>query len=97
MVTAGCPSDLSDEEWALIKLHMPAGKGGGKPKTTDLRQIVCLNPKNHPLWSLPTVTRGSFEFFPDPPATTAASYKIARGAGYSPTLFRFPVTVFPLP
>ena len=40
MVTAGYPSDLSDEEWALIKPHMPAAKGGGRPRTTDVRQVV---------------------------------------------------------
>ncbi len=63
MVTAGYPSDLSDEEWALIKPHMPAAKGGGRQRTTDLRQVVdailnllrtgCqwrLLPKDFPPW-----------------------------------------------
>ena len=37
---AGYPSDLSDREWSLIAPHLPAAKAGGRPRTTDLRQVV---------------------------------------------------------
>ena len=34
------PSDLSDREWALIAPMLPAAKPGGRPRTTDLRDVV---------------------------------------------------------
>lgn len=40
MVTAGYPSDLSDEEWTLVAPHMPTAKAGGRPRSTDLRRVV---------------------------------------------------------
>ena len=40
MAKARYPSDLSDKEWALIEPHLPAAKSGGRPGTTDLRQVV---------------------------------------------------------
>ena len=40
MAKAGYPSDLSDKEWALIEPHLLAAKSGGRPRTTDLRQVV---------------------------------------------------------
>src|ERR1700690_2177209 len=34
------PSDLTDKQWALIAHHIPAAKTGGRPRTTDPREIV---------------------------------------------------------
>jgi putative transposase len=34
------PSDLTDREWALIAPMLPAAKPGGRPRTTDLRNVV---------------------------------------------------------
>ena len=34
------PSDLSDNEWVLIEPLLPAAKPGGRPRTTDLRDVV---------------------------------------------------------
>ena len=34
------PSDSSDREWALIAPMLPAAKPGGRPRTTDLRDVV---------------------------------------------------------
>jgi putative transposase len=34
------PSDLSDEEWAILEPLIPAAKPGGKPRTTDMREVV---------------------------------------------------------
>jgi putative transposase len=34
------PSDLSDEQWELIKRELPAAGRGGRPRTTDVRQII---------------------------------------------------------
>jgi transposase len=34
------PSDVSDEEWALIAPHIPPAKPGGNKRTVDLREIV---------------------------------------------------------
>lgn len=34
------PSDLTDEEWALIEPHIPPAKRGGNKRTVKLREIV---------------------------------------------------------
>src|SRR5262245_55652440 len=34
------PSDLTDEQWALIEPLLPPAKPGGRPRTTDLREVV---------------------------------------------------------
>jgi len=39
MRTQTYPSDISDEQWALIEPHLPVYPGG-RPRTTDLRDVV---------------------------------------------------------
>ena len=34
------PSDLSDKEWAILEPLIPAAKPGGKPRTTDMREVL---------------------------------------------------------
>lgn len=34
------PSDLTDREWALIAPLIPPAKRGGRPRTTDMRDVV---------------------------------------------------------
>jgi putative transposase len=34
------PSDLIDEEWAILEPLIPPAKPGGKPRTTDMREVV---------------------------------------------------------
>src|SRR5512147_2978345 len=34
------PSDLTDPQWALIEPSMPPETGAGRPRTTDLREVV---------------------------------------------------------
>lgn len=34
------PSDLTDEQWALIEPLLPDAKPGGRPRTVDLREVV---------------------------------------------------------
>ena len=34
------PSDLTDREWALIAPMLPAAKPGGRPRSTNLRDVV---------------------------------------------------------
>jgi transposase len=34
------PSDLSDEEWAILAPLIPPAKPGGRPRTTDRRQVL---------------------------------------------------------
>ena len=34
------PSDLSDDQWARIEPHLPPEPGGGRPRKTDLRDVV---------------------------------------------------------
>src|SRR5438093_13372725 len=33
-------SDLTDEQWAIIKPLLPPAKTGGRPRTVDLREVV---------------------------------------------------------
>ena len=34
------PSDISDEQWEKLKGVLPTAKGGGRPRSTDLREVV---------------------------------------------------------
>jgi putative transposase len=33
-------TDLTDEQWEIIKPLLPAAKPGGRPRTTDLREVI---------------------------------------------------------
>ena len=34
------PSDLTDAEWQIIEPLIPPAKPGGRPRTTDMRQVL---------------------------------------------------------
>ena len=34
------PSDLTDEQWALVEPLIPAAKEGGRERTTDMREVL---------------------------------------------------------
>ncbi len=34
------PSDLSDKEWAVVAPFIPPAKAGGRPRTTDMREVL---------------------------------------------------------
>src|SRR5947209_19497999 len=34
------PSDVTDEQWALLEPLIPPARPGGRPRTTDLRDVV---------------------------------------------------------
>ena len=34
------PSDLTNEQWKLIEPLLPLAKTGGRPRSTDLRQVI---------------------------------------------------------
>ena len=38
--TGRYPSDMLDQEWALIAPFLPPAKSGGRPRTTDLREVM---------------------------------------------------------
>jgi putative transposase len=38
--TGRYPSDMLDREWGLIAPLLPAAKPGGRPRTTDLREVM---------------------------------------------------------
>ena len=34
------PTDLTDTEWTIVTPFIPAAKPGGRPRTTDMREVV---------------------------------------------------------
>jgi putative transposase len=34
------PSDISDEEWAILEPLIPPEKPGGRPRTTNMREVI---------------------------------------------------------
>lgn len=40
MVRREYPSDVSDEEWAILEPLIPPAKPGGRPRSTDMREVV---------------------------------------------------------
>jgi len=40
MLNNGYPSDLTDDQWAVIGPMLPPAKPGGRPRTVDLRNVV---------------------------------------------------------
>ena len=34
------PTDLTDPEWAILLPLIPVAKPGGRPRTTDMREVV---------------------------------------------------------
>lgn len=34
------PSDLSDQEWAILEPLIPKALPGGRPRTTDIREVI---------------------------------------------------------
>jgi putative transposase len=37
---AAYPSDLTDKQWKLIEPMLPKAKPGGRPRTTDMREVM---------------------------------------------------------
>lgn len=40
MGRAAYPSDLTDGQWQLVEPYIPPAKDGGRPRTTDLREVL---------------------------------------------------------
>lgn len=40
MRTTPYPSDLTDEQWALLAPYIPPSKPGGRPRTVDMRALL---------------------------------------------------------
>jgi putative transposase len=40
MTRKSYPSDLTDAEWAILAPLLPAAKAAGRPRTTELREVV---------------------------------------------------------
>ncbi len=34
------PSDLTDEQWQILEISIPAAKPGGLPRSTDMREVI---------------------------------------------------------
>ena len=78
----GYASDLTDAEWALLEPHMPAARRLGRPRTTDLRQVV------HALLYM-AATSCQWRLLPKdfPPYTTVQGYFYAwRDSGLLETI-----------
>ena len=70
------PSNLSDEEWKIISSMLPSPKPGGRPRSTDMRQ-VCNGIYYH------LKTGCQWEYLPRnfPPASTVAAHS-RRSSSY---------------
>jgi putative transposase len=40
MILARYPTDFADTQWAVLAPLIPAAKAGGRPRTTDMREVV---------------------------------------------------------
>ncbi len=62
-------TDLTDEQWAIIRNELPPAPGGGRGRTVDLREVT-----NAILYQLRT--RCSWEMLPKdfPPKSTVYEY-----------------------
>ena len=40
MARAPYPTDLTDEQWKILEPMLPPPKAGGRPRTTDLREVL---------------------------------------------------------
>src|ERR1700692_5036798 len=40
MILARYPTDLADTQWAVLAPLVPAAKAGGRPRTTDMREVL---------------------------------------------------------
>ena len=40
MRTHDYPSDITDAQWRLIEPHLPPEPGGGRPRKTDMRDVL---------------------------------------------------------
>ena len=63
------PSDLTDDEWALIGPLIPPAKHGGRPRTVDLREVL-----NAVLYTLETGCQWRALPKDLPPKSTVHSY-----------------------
>ncbi len=63
------PSDLTDDEWALIVPLIPPAKHGGRPRTVDLREVM-----NAVLYTLETGCQWRALPKDLPPKSTVHSY-----------------------
>ena len=63
------PSDLTDQQWAILEPLIPPAKPGGRPRTTDMREVI-----NAILY--PDQTGGQWRALPHefPPWSTVWSY-----------------------
>jgi putative transposase len=62
-MTISYPTDITDDQWELIRPLLPAAKPGGRPRSTDLRAVINalfytvvaggawrMMPKDYPPW-----------------------------------------------
>ena len=40
MILARYPTDLTDSQWGVLAPLIPAAKAGGRPRSTDMREVV---------------------------------------------------------
>lgn len=40
MTRKGYPTDLTDDQWELVQIVLPAAKPGGRPRSTNLREVI---------------------------------------------------------
>jgi transposase len=81
------PSDLTDEEWAIIKLMIPPAKRGGRKREVDMREVF-----NGVMYVLSTGCQWRYLPKDLPPKSTV--YRYFCDWGYNGTLERMHHTLY---
>jgi transposase len=63
------PSDLTDEEWGLVEMHIPPAKRGGRRRSVNIREII-----NGIMYVLSTGCQWKYLPKDLPPKSTVFSY-----------------------
>ena len=53
------PSDLTDAQWALIEPYIPPEPGGGRPRKTDVRDVLDATSIDEPESAPRTAAEGA--------------------------------------
>ena len=75
------PSDLRDEEWALIAPLIPPAKRGGRKRSVDVREVDVREVMNGVFYVLETGSQFGVMLFPDMPRGISELVRVTKPGG----------------